>query len=286
MVALIDALTRLDRDLVKCIDVNIEPVLLLEDVEASSIKSWVATILKSTDDSALKSGDWKKVVGDYLVKGKYTVLEKLQGKSTITEPGLLESIQSDLYREAERTQVRGLPGYVQMSRSILAAHIADITLGMESLQEGDSVTYEGRQGPPVALNAGLRVDGEEMNALLASRVVRNTNEMILKVKKPDFIGSSMWELMFSGHTIDAKISDENWLARFRRNETGVVPGSALRALVEVEIAYDDENEALPPKYTILDILEVLPPPPRGTQLLLPPGPPPLPEPRGRKFREE
>jgi hypothetical protein len=287
MVALMDALARLDRDLVKSVDVSIEPLLLLEDVEAGSIKSWVATILRSTDDSALKSGDWKKVVGEYLVKAKYVVLEKLEGKQTIIEPGLLETIQKDLLLEAERTEVRGLPGYIQMSRTALAAHIADITLSMEYLQDGDAVTYESRDGLPVTLNGKLRVDSEELTELLASRIVKNKDEMILKVKKPDFIGASKWEFQHSGHVIEAKILDEKWLAIFRRDGLGVRPGSALRAVVEVEVAYDEDNEALPPKYTVIEVLDVLPPSTGGVQLQLGDGSPPteIPLP-GRKYRRE
>jgi hypothetical protein len=147
MVSIMEALARLDRDLVRSVDVSIEPILLLEDVEAGSIKSWVASVLRSSDDSALQSGDWKRVVGDYLVKAKYVVLEKLDGVATITAPGLLEEIQRDLLLEAERTNVRGLPGYTQLSKAALAAHIADITSSMIYLEKGDSVSYEWSSSP-------------------------------------------------------------------------------------------------------------------------------------------
>jgi hypothetical protein len=268
MVSLMDALNRFDRELVRSVDLSIEPLLLLEDIEASSIKSWVATVLRSTDDTAMRSGDWKKVVGDYLVKAKYTLLEKLDDVTTISQPRLLETIQRELLLEAERTDVRGLLGYTAMPRTALAAHIADITASMDYLQDGDSVTYESRDGQAVRFNTKLRVNSDEIAELLASRVVKNKNEMILKVKKPDFIGSSMWEFQYGGHAIDAKILDDDWLAMFRRDGLGVRPGSALRAAVEVEVPYDDDNEPLPPKYTILRVYEVLPPGPASVQLRL------------------
>lgn len=266
MVDLLQSLSRLDRDLVKSVDVSIEPLLLLEDVEAGSIKSWVASVLRSTDDTALQSGDWKKVVGEYLVKGKYTILERLDGVTTISQPHLLNEIQQALLIEAEKTAVRGLPGYAPMSKSLLAAHIADITSSLEYLGVGDVVTYESRDGAPVRLNKDLRVDSQQITELLARRIVKNKNEMVLKVKKPDFIGASMWEFQYSGHAIEAKILDEEWLRTFRRNGLGVRPGSALRCLVEVEVGYDDDNEALPPKHTVLEVFEVLPPAGEGIQL--------------------
>jgi hypothetical protein len=60
MIDLMEALARFDKDLVRSIDVSIEPVLLLEDVEAGSIKSWFISVLRSSDDTALRSGDWKR----------------------------------------------------------------------------------------------------------------------------------------------------------------------------------------------------------------------------------
>lgn len=57
MTQLIDAFQRLDRELVRTIDLSIEPVLLLEDVEAGRVKTWLRAVLESVDDTALKEGD-------------------------------------------------------------------------------------------------------------------------------------------------------------------------------------------------------------------------------------
>ena len=268
MVALTEALSRFDADLVKSVDVGIEPVLLLEDVEAGSIRSWFVTVLRSADDTALKSGDWKKIVGEYAVKGKYALLKRLEGAESVTDPKLLEEIQAELLIYAEKTNVRGLPGYAPMSRTRLAAHIADVTASLEYLNDGDSATYETRDGQMVPFNQTLRVDEAEMTELLTVRIVSNTNELILKIKKPDFLGSSMWEFRYDGHAIEAKIQDLVWLGDFQDDGAGVRPGGALRAMVRVEIAYDEENDSLPPKYTVLRVLEVLPPPPRNDQHFL------------------
>jgi hypothetical protein len=78
----------------------------------------------------------------------------------------------------------------------------------------------------------------------------------------------MWEFRYDGRTIEAKIQDGKWLARFHEDGDGLRPGGALRALVCVEVSYDDQNESLPPKYTVLEVLEVMPPPPRLEQLFL------------------
>jgi hypothetical protein len=265
MVELTEALSRFDKDLVKSVDTTIEPVLILENVEAGSIKSWFLSVLNSTDDTALQSGDWKKIVGSYAVRGKYALLKWLNGAESAADPKLLESIQAELLKEAEETKVRGLPGYAPMSRTRLAAHIADITSSLEYLDEGDSAQYESPQEGIVSFNRALRVVPEELTEVLATRTVVNENEMILKVKKPDFLGSSMWEFRHDGHAIEAKMADTVWLKKFHDDGAGVLPGSALRARVRIESPYDMDNEALPPRYTVIEVLEVLPPPERPVQ---------------------
>ncbi|MEO0556751.1 MAG: hypothetical protein AAF170_01075, partial [Bacteroidota bacterium] len=67
MAGLIESFEEMDKALIASIDSSIEPVLLLEDVETSSLRAWLAQRLKSVDDDGLKELNWKKVVGAYLV---------------------------------------------------------------------------------------------------------------------------------------------------------------------------------------------------------------------------
>jgi hypothetical protein len=101
-----------------------------------------------------------------------------------------------------------------------------------------------------------------------SRSVKNTTEMTLKVKKPDFIGHSMWEFHYDGHVIDARILHEEWLIKFQKEGLGVRPGSSLRAVVEIELLFDDGDKAVFERYSLLQVLEVIPPSPSSAQLQL------------------
>ena len=109
---------------------------------------------------------------------------------------------------------------------------------------------------------------EELNELLAARTITSDSELILKVKKPDFLGASMWEFHFEGHTINAGVLDESWLEDFRQDGLGVRPGAALRALVSVHASYTEENDKLPLHYSIIKVFEVIPPTTVDTQLPL------------------
>jgi hypothetical protein len=72
---------KLDAELAHTIDNNIETVLVLEDIEAGSIKVWLRNTLRAVEDDALKTLDWKPLVGKYLVRAKYVVLRWLDDES-------------------------------------------------------------------------------------------------------------------------------------------------------------------------------------------------------------
>src|SRR3989339_2241742 len=108
---LIETFQAIDADLAKTIDVSISPVLILEDVETGSLKSYLRNILESIDDNAIKGFDWKKIVGSYLYKAKYKILFFLKDKKQITDRSQIDLLQNDLLLLAEETNVRGLPGY-------------------------------------------------------------------------------------------------------------------------------------------------------------------------------
>lgn len=70
----IKACERLDKELVQAIDSSIETVMVLEDIEIGSIKTWLRNALTAADDDALKKLDWRPAVGKYLVAAKYAIL--------------------------------------------------------------------------------------------------------------------------------------------------------------------------------------------------------------------
>ena len=54
----IRACESLDGELLSSIDSNIETVMVLEDIEAGSLKTWLRNSLRAADDQALKDLDW------------------------------------------------------------------------------------------------------------------------------------------------------------------------------------------------------------------------------------
>ncbi len=81
--------------------------------------------------------------------------------------------------------------------------------------------------------------------------------MILPVKKPDYLGTSKWELRHGRKSILAKIEDAKWLKKFQNREVDVRPGDTLRCMVRQEMSYGYDNELVAENYVIIEVKEVL-----------------------------
>ena len=141
MTELIEAFEEIDLGLVESIHAKIEPVVIIEDIEAGAIKAWLAYKLRSTDDEILKQFDWKPVVGKYLTKAKYIVLNFLEDKTEITDRNEIEELEKKLLRSAEETDLTQIPSYIPIQRPKLLSGIERITSALSHLSEDDKATY-------------------------------------------------------------------------------------------------------------------------------------------------
>lgn len=255
---LIDAFQRFDRELVRTIDVNIEPVMVLEDIQAGSVKTWVKTLLSNVDDAALSSGDWKKIVGAFLVQSKYRLLKHLDANPRLGGREGIRKLQSEIYAVAANTGVRRIPAYSEPAPAVIVRAATEIGNGIAILQPHDRASLQLTDGDVVPFNPGIDIPADQVEQAVVERALTNEEELILKVKKPDFLGDSQWEFVHDT-VVNARVSDAEWLQRFRDHEVKLEPGSAVRALVRVDVEYGYNRELISRRFTIIKVHEVLPP---------------------------
>lgn len=246
---------QIDAELAHTIDNNIETVLVLEDIEAGSIKVWLRNALHAVEDDALKTIDWKPAVGKYLVRAKYVIIRWLDdGSSPKSLPALAREIQAI----AVETDVKHLPDYQAPSPKALLDAAQNFEAVKNQLVPGDKATYIPRDGEPLEMNLSVRWNIEDIEAMAVKETVEfPIAPMILAVKKPDYLGDSKWELRHGKRAISAKIEDVPWLNQFQGRQVDVRPGDALRCDVRIEHLYGHDNELLTERYTIVRVNEVL-----------------------------
>ncbi len=254
--SLIDTFESIDNDLVASIDSKIETVLLLEDIESGSIKAWLSSKIKNIDDTALKSGDWKKIVGLYLVKAKWFIIKQLEGKVRITDIREIEELQEGLLSIAEETDVRHLPSYVPIEKTKLLKGVEGITQALSPLTEKDSATFVSADGS-ASFNLEFSYVLEEIEELIIKESESSELTMILKVKRPDYLGEAMWEFRHAKSPMLAKVLHIDWLQKFQDREIDVRPGDSLRVRIRQTLNYDYDHNLISTKYEVLEVLEVL-----------------------------
>lgn len=247
----------IDAELVRSIDSSIETVLVLEDIQEGSIKTFLRNHLESTDDQALKALDWKKLVGEYLVRAKYAIL---RFTDDATEDKSLPDLRKEIQKIASDTDIRHIPDYAPPSPKALVEAIGNFQSIKDTLSRGDRVrVLSGLPGlSDYEVNLSVRIPVETIESLAVARsIVSPSYEMILPVKKPDYLGDSRWSLRHGSRNIEAKIEDADWLHRFQSRQVDVRPGDSLRCRVSIECLYGHDNELMSERYTVVNVLEVL-----------------------------
>ena len=267
MTGLIEAFQDLDKQLVRSFDIKIEPVLILEDIEAGSIKAWLRTQLTEHDDKDLKNLNWKPAVGKYLVKAKYILIDFLTDKTEISDRTQLQTLQQKMLTAAEETNANAIPAYAPLTLPEVVNSINAVSTALVPLKAGDSAKYL-TGDTQTDFNLLLAFSPESMERLLTKETISNQAVMILKVKRPDYLGEAMWDLRHESKQIEAKILDSEWLANFQSRKIDVRPGDALRATVRIDVEYGYDGEVVATHYSVLSVSEVVPAEePRQTQLL-------------------
>jgi hypothetical protein len=255
MTQLIDVFQGLDMRLAASVDSSIKPLLMLEDIEAGSLRTWLRNQLSTVDDDVLKQGDWKKVMGAYLVRSRHIIVRWLDGKGQIVSKGDVEELERELLNAAQETEVRQIPAYEPIPRRDLLEEIQNMSVALSHLEDADKASLITAQGK-VEFNLEFRINTETIDELTVQESISHEEEMILKVKKPDFIGETKWEFVYE-RAIEAKIMDADWLTRFQNGDEPISPGDSLRAIVHVDVRYGFEREVVSRDYRITKVIRVL-----------------------------
>ncbi len=256
MSELVESFNILDSALICSIDSKIQPIVMLEDIEKGSILSRFKYFLELIPDDAIHNIDWKKFVGTFLLKGKYAIIDFINKRETIStndDINLLISEISDLAKDAQIKELT-VPGSIDIPR--LLSGIADISNAVSKLEEKENIYYH-IEDKEISFNLNFKFDESSIEDLLTSETITSNTEMILKIKKPDYLGDSKWEFRHKKDVINANILDEAWIEKFSNREITLKPGDSIRAIVQTEVKYDFDREVTSINHCIINVIEVI-----------------------------
>ncbi|GAO35311.1 hypothetical protein SCT_0696 [Sulfuricella sp. T08] len=262
MAGLIESTQLLDSHLALIIGANVRTALVLQDVEAASLKAKLKTIIEEIPDEAVKAGDVKKVIGHFLFKAKHKILDWCSERNSIKDRGEIKQLEADIHALAEQSDIKVLPAYASLETATLLSDINSVKGALEYLENNDVATFKSPLGSS-EFNPELTVPDDVVRELITRETIASKGERILKVKKPDYLGSSKWVFKYGGHLIEAKVIDGEWLNRFQNNHDPVFPGDSLRVVLREEASYGYDNEIVHTDYEVVQVVEVI----RGLRLV-------------------
>lgn len=98
---------------------------------------------------------------------------------------------------------------------------------------------------------------QSLDELCEGENIDNTTTVILKVRKPDFLGETSWIFKHGHEEIKAKITDENWLNRYLKGQEPIVPGDSLKVRLNSVATYDKNQNLTKTKHTVIEVLSVV-----------------------------
>jgi len=252
---IIESFQRLDKALCSSIDNNIEPIMVLEEIESGSLKIWLKNKLTAVDDQGLKDLDWRPLIGKYLVRAKYVYVN---WSNKTGKDSTLSGLANDFKKIAKETDVKHLPDYALPSLPDLAIVTKAIDVSRGQLIEGDKLQYLAPNEDPVDFDLAISWTDEELEQMLTKETTIMENvSMNLIIKKPDYLGISKWDFRHGAKPIPAGVEDEEWLSDFHARKFDVRPGDALKCKVRIEYSYGYDNELLKEIYAVTSVDDIL-----------------------------
>lgn len=249
--SLIDGFEELDEVVADSVDAKLNTVMVLEDVEAGSIRVWLRTLLENLDDEGLKTGEYKKAIGPALVRAKYAALEFLDDESG-TAPAM-DHLRGTLQSIASETDVKHLPDYAPVHQGKLVASLEKIQDAKRLLGPKDKLSIEadGR-----VYEVDLSKTWSPAVAVPVTPLTESTSEaeLFLTIRKPDLLGGSMWQFKHGKYTVTASITDEMWLADLHDQKIALHSGDALKCQVQFTYLYDEAGDLIEQKTVITKVL--------------------------------
>lgn len=254
---LIRSMEDMDRVLIGPIGTSIQTQLILEDLEKSSLKVFLRNLLTNTDDDALKDLDIKRIIGNYLVLGKYAAVKFLDRKIEEDEKIPIEDLTTELHELAKQSDIRQLPDYPKVNPVRLAQSMDGVQRAKQKFKKGEGLVITlGEHEYKVDTDANW-LPSEHLPRVDQEQEIVNEAYMLLTIRKPDLLGSTKWQFQHGKRRVNAPIEDEDWIDSFHAGDYPLKPGDALRVRMRFSYRYDAKGDLIDSDEKIIKVMGVI-----------------------------
>ncbi len=254
MGGLVHAFETLDIHLAHAVHEELKTHLILTDIEPGSIKTWLRTAFLDIHDEDIMQHGWKAFTRAFMVKAKHLILKFLAANEL--DGVSIKDLQDKIHHMAEETNARKIPSYGMVKRGALVDFCDATTEAVSALSENDSAKYIGL-GEESKISGEHPISEETKEEILIQESSESELDLVLPVKKPDYLGQSKWEFKHEGHKIEATLHDKDWLEQFQEGTILLSPGDSLSARVKLQITEGFEKGETHVNYDIIKVNKVI-----------------------------
>jgi len=267
MTGLIESVQSIDQHLAQSLNISVNTNLVLEEIQSGSIKARLRSVIEDIPDEALKKAEIKPIIGHFLIKEKHKILQWCSNRDEIENREEVKKLQHEILELAEEADLTHIPAYIPLNEEALLTDINSVQESLLYLEKTDSAKLISNKVEST-FNKELNVSSEVVKEMITREIITSESIKILKVKKPDYLGTSKWSFKHEGHTIEAKILDKEWLGQYQNRLIKLHPGDSIKVILIEETSYGYDNEVVHIDYSIKEVKEILPAPKIIRQKLL------------------
>ncbi|WP_417327659.1 hypothetical protein [Halarcobacter sp.] len=236
-------------------DIKISSVLL--DVESGSIKTSLQDFIKKLPDDEMIERFIDKPK-DVVKEGIKEILKKGRAKLfKIAEiPDLSQKEKENLLVDETKEIIEksDLSAYgMKVSKEKIVKAAEEV---YKPIRESKNDIYIDQDGNGFKkLNKSFKVDIEET---FKDRTVENIFRAKVIIKKPVFVGTSKWEVIYD-KSMEVEMKDSIFINRIKNREIAIRAGDRLDCQFKSVIVYNDDYEVIESRYYILEVYGVIPP---------------------------
>ena len=235
------------------------PYYMLTDIEYSSIKTKVAQLLKGIPDDAIKALDWKKLIGNFLLKAKYWLLEYLEKNPSIDSKKDLEVIANKINKELSEISKGEALMVDYLDLYFFLNAIAGVQKITDKMNKDDSFEYKSSFGNAIIKN-GISINKGKILAELGQSSIENETTEVLKAKKIELLNEKpIWHFLRGKKPLIATMLDSNWLDDFHSRKVSIQSNDSLKVKMRTTHTYSNNFSEAKTKHEIVEVLEIIKP---------------------------
>jgi hypothetical protein len=249
---IVNSFREIDNLLGKSINSNTSCNLTLEDVIPGSIISKIKAWLDGDDGLVQNTMPDKKNLQEFVDESAKVFVETLND-TKIESSKQVNGIQDKIEKLAIYNGINNIFTYTPPQAKAILNVANGFAKSINRLSENETIHYH-CNNDIIPIRKNIEVYFDKIQEEFVNRTIVSEGEMILKIKKPDLLGNTLWTFKHD-KSIQARIEDTEWLNNFFKAEIPLFSGDSLHANVKTISKYDSDGNLIKQEYVVTKITE-------------------------------